>query len=318
MGRIIALCVATLVAAALAAHAQTAHAQTAHDPAKLTIGYGPASAWIPAFVAKDQGIFARHGIDASFEFIPIGSNEPAAMLAGSIEVGTLTPTILLFAAEGGAELRIAAGAVVQTKDHPFGGVVARTGSEIKSPADFRGKRVAVPGLDSVMHVAFMKWLKLRGVDPAQVTFVETPMQQMNDVMEGGQIDAAVPVEPFLGRIEQSKVGYLVSAFPAELANPAYVDAFYATTRAYAEANPETVADFHAAIREATLWVAHNEAAARETQVTYLHLPEAVAMSVALPNFTADVTAEQMQFWIDACKELGLTKGTTTVADVMAK
>jgi NitT/TauT family transport system substrate-binding protein len=284
---------------------------------KLRIGYGPASAWIPAFVAKDQGIFAKHGIDASFEFIPIGSNEPAAMLAGTIEVGTLTPTILLFADEGGADLVAIAGAVVQTKDHPFGAVVAREGSGIKTPGDFRGKRVAVPGLDSVMHIAFMKWLKDKGVDPKSVTFVETPMPQMGDVMRGGQIDAAVPVEPFLGRIIQMKAGYLVAPFPADLAKPSYIDAFYAMTRARAAADPAIVAQFRAAIVEATQWVAQNEAAARRTQVTYLHLPEAVAMSVALPNFTATVTRAQMQFWIDTCAELGLTKGTAKPDELLA-
>ena len=304
-------CVAVLLAAA-ALLCSAARADT-----KLRIGYGPASAWIPAFVAKDEGIFAKHGIDASFEFIAVGSNEPAAMIAGSIDVGTLTPTILLFADEGGADLVAIAGAVVQTKDHPFGAVVAREGTGIKLPADFRGKRVAVPGINSVMHVAFMKWLKDKGVDPAAVTFVETPMQQMSDVMQGGQIDAAVPVEPFLGRIIQSKAGYLVAPFPADLAKPSYIDAFYAMTRSAIATNPATVAAFRAAIAEATDWVAHNEAAARRTQVTYLHLPEAVAMSVALPNFTAEVTGAQLQFWIDTCKELGITKGTATLDEMLA-
>ncbi len=239
------------------------------------------------------------------------------MVAGSIDVGALTPTILLFADEGGADLMAIAGAVVQTKDHPFGAVVAREGSNIKSPGDFRGKRVAVPGINSVMHIAFMKWLKDKGVDPKAVNFVETPMPQMNDVMQAGQIDAAVPVEPFLGRIVQTKVGYIVSPFPADLAKPSYIDAFYGMRKKAIAANPGLVAAFRASIAEATDWTAQHEAEARKTQVTYLHLPEVVAMSVPLPNFTAEVTRPQMQFWIDTCKELGLTKGTTKLDDLLA-
>lgn len=307
MRRIVALFAAAAIVWSAAAQADS----------KLRIGYGPASAWVPAFVAKDEGIFAKHGIDASFEFIAIGSNEPAAMMAGTIDVGTLTPTILLFADEGGADLVAIAGAVVQTKDHPFGAVVARAGSGIKAPGDFRGKRVAVPGIDSVMHVAFMKWLEDKGVDPKSVTFVETAMPQMNDVMQAGQIDAAVPVEPFLGRIVQSKAGYVVAPFPADLAKPSYIDAFYAMRRKAIAADPAAVGAFRAAITEATEWVAHNEAAARRTQVTYLHLPEPVAMSVALPNFTSAVTREQLQFWIDTCRGLGITKGTTKIDDLLA-
>jgi NitT/TauT family transport system substrate-binding protein len=301
-----------VLAAALIAAAAAAHADT-----KIKIGYGPASAWIPAFVAKDQGIFAKHGLDASFEFIPVGSNEPAAMMAGAIDVGTLTPTILIFADEGGADLVAVAGAVVQTKDHPFGGVVAREGTNIKAPGDFRGKRVAVPGINSVMHIAFMKWLTDKGIDPKGVNFVETAMPQMNDAMQAGQIDAAVPVEPFLGRMVQTKVGYLVSPFPADLAKPAYIDAFYGMTRKAIAANPGLVAAFRASIVEATAWVAQHDAEARKTQVTYLHLPERVAMSVPLPTFTAEVTGAELQFWIDICRGLGLTKGTTKPGDLLA-
>jgi NitT/TauT family transport system substrate-binding protein len=302
----------------IAAAAAVVAASVARADTKLVIGYGPASAWIPAFVAKDQGIFARHGIDASFQFIPIGSNEPAAMVAGTIEVGTLTPTILLFADEGGADLAAVAGAVVQTHDHPFGGLVARAGSGIHEAGDLRGKRVAVPGINSVMHVAFMKWLKDKGVDPKSVNFVETAMPQMKDVMQGGQIDAAVPVEPFLGGIVASKTGYMVSPFPADLAKPAYIDAFYAMTRAFIAADPRAVASFRAAIREATDWTQQHETEARRTQITYLHLPEPVAMSVALPNFTADITPAQLQFWADICGELGLTKGGVPVDTMVAQ
>lgn len=292
-------------------------AAASHAGTTLRIGYGPASAWVPAFAAKDQGIFARHGIDASFEFIPIGSNEPAAMLAGSIDVGTLTPTILLFADEGGADLKAVAGAVLQTKDHPFGAVVARQGSGIKAPRDFSGRKVAVPGINSVMHVAFMAWLDQNGVDPKSVTFVETAMPQMGDVMQKGEVDAAVPVEPFLGRMLAAKDAYVVSPFPADLAKPAYIDALYAMTGRFISANPATVAAFRAAIAEATHWVAAHEPEARRTQVTYLHLPEAAAMSVPLPTFTATVTREELQFWIEACRRLGVTSGNEKAEDVMA-
>jgi riboflavin biosynthesis pyrimidine reductase len=43
----------------------------------------------------------------------------------------------------------------------------------------------------------------------------------------------------------------------------------------------------------------------------------VAMSVALPNFTSAVTREQLQFWIDTCTALGVTKGTVKADDLLA-
>lgn len=66
---------ALLILIFAAAGSQRAAAQT-----KVTIGYGPANSWIPAFVAKEQGIFARHGLDATLQLIVIGSNQPAALI----------------------------------------------------------------------------------------------------------------------------------------------------------------------------------------------------------------------------------------------
>ena len=42
------------------------------------------------------------------------------------------------------------------------------------------------------------------------------------------------------------------------------------------------------------------------------------MATDLPVYSPVVTAAEVQFWLDACKDLGVTKGTLTVDDVLAK
>ena len=71
-----------------------------------------------------------------------------------------------------------------------------------------------------------------------------------------------------------------------------------------------------AIRDAVAWIGKNETEARKTQITYLKLPEAVAMSVPLPVFAIDVSAKEVQYWVDLCREFGITKGTSTVAQLL--
>jgi NitT/TauT family transport system substrate-binding protein len=282
---------------------------------KITVSYGPGYPWMPAFVAKDQGIFAKHGLDASLQFIAIGSNQPAALIAGTSQVAGLNPTIVLFADEGGADLQIIAGANGQSKS---GGAIARAGLAIESPADFRSKKIAVPGLQSVIHIAFMKWLKDRGVDPASVTFIEVPINQMNDALKNGQVDFALPAAPFTDQILAAKTGTLVADYQADLADPFTVYSVWAMERKYAAAHPEIAPAFKASIAEAIDWIGKNDAAARQTLVIYLHLPPQVAMSVGLGQFTAEMTPAQMQWWVDACKELGLTKGNVKLADMLAQ
>ena len=298
---------------ALAVAAMRARAET-----KITVSYGPGYPWIPAFVAKDQGIFAKHGLDVTLQFIAVGSNQPAALIAGTSQVAGVNPTIVLFANEGGADLRIIAGANGQSKNASTGGALVRAGLAVKSPGDFRGKKIAVPGLQSVIHVAFMKWLKTKGVDPAAVTFIEVPINQMNDALRTGQVDVALPAAPFTDQILKSQTGYQAADYMSDLADPFTIYSVWAMRRDYIAAHPEVAPAFHQSIREAIDWIAKNEEGARRTQITYLKLPEQVALTVKLGEFTADVTPAQMQWWIDTCKELGLTKGSVSAAQVLSQ
>lgn len=297
----------TALALAVPAGAQT----------KLTLGYTGANAFMAAFVAKDQGFFAKHGLDVTLQLVPVGSAIPGALASNSLQVGGLTAPVLLLANEGGVELQIVAAASMQAKTNPTAGVVARAGSNIKTAADFRGKKVGVPGLNGVQHVTFMKWLKNAGVDSKQVTFIEVSFPQQGDMIKSGQIDAALPVEPFVSRIEQSKVGYLVSRYTGEVAD-IYLESFYAMSKQFLQANPKVASGFLASIREAVDWIGRNPDAARKTQVTYLKLPEPVAMAMKLPTFGTDAKPADVQFWVDLCRDFGITKGTVGVAQVLAR
>lgn len=279
---------------------------------KLTLGYGSASAWIASFVAADKGIFAKQGLDVTMRFVPSAATQPAAITAGSLDIGTFNAPLLLLADEGGLDLRIVAGGTSeQGKDKGMGRVMAREGSGIKSAQGFRGRRIGIPGRNSILHVSLMKWLKDNGVDPNQEIFVEIGMPQLSDMLKSGQIDGAVSVEPFAGQIEKNKTGYRVSLLTADFA-------FYAMSRAFIEKNPRALAAFRASIAEASAYANTHPDDARRTQVTFLKLPEAVAMQTDLPVYSPVVTAAEVAFWLDACKDLGVTKGTLTVNDVLAK
>lgn len=307
MGRMASTIAALLVLLALPAQAQT----------KITVSYGPGYPWIPAFVAKDQGIFAKHGLDATLQFIAVGSNQPAALIAGTSQVAGLNPPIVLFADAGGADVAIIAGANGQSKQGTTGGVLVRPDTHIALPADFKGKKVGVPGLQSTLHIAFMKWLQDRAVTPSEVTYVEVPINQMNDSLRSGATDAVIAAAPFFGQILAAKTGVRAGDFLADLADPFLVVSAWGMSRGYMKAHPEVAPAFRASIREAMAWIDQNMAAAQRTQITYLKLPEAAALDTKIVDLTAEVTPAQMQWWIDAVQSLGLIKTKVALQDVLA-
>lgn len=66
---------------AFAIFAGVAQAQT-----KVTIGYGPGSAWAGAWIAQDRGIFKKNGLDVNFSFISGGQVQAAALIADSVQI----------------------------------------------------------------------------------------------------------------------------------------------------------------------------------------------------------------------------------------
>ena len=298
----------TLLALVIATVAMPALAQT-----KLIVGYTPANAFMPAFVAKDKGFFAKRGLDVTLQTVPQGSTIAGAMAGGTMQVGTLTAPVYLLSVEGGIDTQIVAASTYQAKANPTIALMAREGSNIKSAADMKGKRMGVPGLNGVNHVVAMKWLENNGVPRNQVTYVETGFAQMGDLLKGSQVDLVVPVEPFITRLEQTKVGYQVTV---PTITDSYLESFYIMMRDFVQKNPKAARDFREALREAVAYIKSNEADARKTQVTYLKLPEAAAASIKLPTFAVDVKSEDVDFWVKLLKDFGVTKGTATAQQVV--
>ena len=285
---------------------------------QVTIGYAMGNGWIPAFVAKDQGIFARHGIDAQLQLMTNASNAPAALMAGTLQIAGLNPTAAILADDGGADIQVIANATIQTKTTSDGWLFARTGLDLHQPQDLIGRKVAVPAVNSVAHVALMRWLQLEKVDPKQVTYVEIPMNHIRDALRAGQVEAAIAVEPFSNQIEQSNAGYLMADFNAVLANPVTTHSVWAMLKPFIDAHPQIVSEFRQSLREAIVWIRAHPEEARLTQVTYLHLSDKAALPVSPEKYEPQIMPQMIQFWIDACRDLGLINGTLDPTAVIAK
>ena len=70
---------------------------------KVAIGYASASDFLPAFIGKEKGCFEKRDLDVTLTRIPIVSNIPPALVAGSLQIGMSTATVLLQAVDGGIE-----------------------------------------------------------------------------------------------------------------------------------------------------------------------------------------------------------------------
>lgn len=139
------------------------------------------------WVAKDRGLFRKHGLDVQFILMPRSPLAVAALIAGEIDMAVMGPGHLMNAAVGGADL-IGVANFFQKLDYRLNGR-----PELKRPEDLKGKRIAISGPGSTSHIVTLLALQTLGLDPnqAKITLVTIPGTEMNRriALETGNVDA---------------------------------------------------------------------------------------------------------------------------------
>src|SRR5215213_1720674 len=279
---------------------------------KVNIGYSPAADFTPVFAAKDKGFFEKRGIDVTLTRIPLASNIPSAIVADSLQIGMGTGSMLVQTAEAGLGLVALNGASRFQKSNSIVSLVARTGEKIQKPEDFKGKKVGVPGLNSMLHVMFQKWLLDNKIALNQVTMIEAPFPQMNDMLKGGTIDAAVAIEPFRTRIVSGNTGYRVADYVTDIQDNVLA-AFWMAKADWAKANPQAVKAFREGYDEALAWCVKNPEEAKALQVKYLGFPSPV-----IPSYSTQISAADFEIFEKAGRQVGMLRQPVDVRNLVWK
>ena len=263
--------------------------------------YVPVATWLPAWVALDKGIFAKHGLAVTLS--PI---QNLSLLPGTVgrqfEFAASTPTDLIKAVAGGLDVVATAGEAIEVKSNPTTQVIVRKESGIKSAADLKGKAIAAPTLGAVIHVATLYWLKKNGVDPASIRGVEVPFPNMGDQLKAGNVDAVEALEPFAGALLAA--GNVSLGDPLLAAGDEVLFPFWISDGTWARANGPVIKAWIDALTEAQSYMNANPADTRAILAKYSRLPPEVVAKVPLPTYRFTIKPDELGVWIDVLKDLG--------------
>jgi len=284
---------------------------------KIVLGFSASTAFSTSFVAANEGIFKKHGLDVEMKLVPNSSTTPAALVADSLQVATPTAPITLQAVEQGLDLVVLAGGSYYAKGIEDVAIMVRPDSPIKTAKDFEGKRVATAGLNAFLHVLFRKWLMENGVDYKKVTFTETPFAQQLDVLRSGQVDGILAVQPFLARALETNMGRVIAYYIADLEGETLAGWFVAT-RKWVEANPKQAAAFAAAIQEATDLAIKDREIVRKANLVYIPFPADVQAKFPDARYRAVVAPDAVEKWNKIALEQAMLKKAVDPAKVLYK
>lgn len=187
------------------------------------------------WVARDRGLFRKHGLDMQFILMPRNPLAVAALLAGEIDAAIVGPGHVINAASSGVDL-IGIANLKQKLDYRL---AARP--EIKSKEDLRGKRIAVSGPGSTSHLQALLALQDLNVDlvGSKLAFITIPGTEINRrlALETGGIDITA-LTGSVGDLYGNK-GYTV-LYNSKNTGATLPQTMLVTTRRLAAAKPHVI------------------------------------------------------------------------------
>jgi NitT/TauT family transport system substrate-binding protein len=182
---------------------------------KIRVGHFPNITHAQAVVAhalsrQGKGWFEQRlgpGTRIEWFIYNAGPSAMEAIFARSIDLTYVGPGPALnaYTKSNGQEIRLIAGAA-----NGGAGLVVQPNENLKTPADFRGKKIATPQLGNTQDIACRAWLTDGGLKitqlggEAQVIPTQNPDQLA--LFKAKKIDAVWTVEPWLTRLEKEASG----------------------------------------------------------------------------------------------------------------
>jgi NitT/TauT family transport system substrate-binding protein len=273
------------------------------EKTNLVVGVVPAGGAAALYIAEERGLFAKQGLHVKLVETVSNAALIPNMLHGTVDVdfGGWTPFILAEVA-GVAKLHVLA--------NGFAGgpgvdeVMTMPHSGITTPAQLKGKTIAVNVLNDIPSILTDSVLAEYGIGPHQVTYVPVPFPLMISALAAHRVNAAYVPEPFVTAAE-AKLGAVKLIDISRGATQDFPLEGFAVTQQWYQRYPKTAAAFTRAIDEANAIASTNRPAIEKAEVAATHIPAQTAAVMATGTFPTSITASELNRVVDLMRTYGL-------------
>lgn len=187
-----------VLAACSSKDSDTAAEETGGTPKEVTIGYQV----IPnaELLAKELGLVEKKFPDTKINWVQFDSGRDVntAMASGDVDLGLAgsVPVVTGIATKLPYKVYYIHDVIGESES-----LVVKKSLNMKSVADLKGKRLAVP-FGSTAHFSLLKALELKGVDPSDVYILDMQPQDILAAWQRGDVDGAFVWQPTLGKLKE--------------------------------------------------------------------------------------------------------------------
>jgi NitT/TauT family transport system substrate-binding protein len=196
---------------------------------KVAVGFSGWTGFAPLTLAKEAGIFKKHGLDVDLKKIP-QKDRHLAIASGDIQcAATTVETWVVWNANGVATKQI----FQMDKSYGADGIAVR--NNVAKIADLKGKTVAASAPGTAPYFTLAWFLKKNGLSVKDVAVVNLEPGPAAQAFVAGQNDAAMTYEPYLSVVRANpNAGKIIAT---TLDYPMIMDTFGCTPKFLAD-NPK--------------------------------------------------------------------------------
>ncbi|MFI6453077.1 ABC transporter substrate-binding protein [Streptosporangium amethystogenes] len=274
------------------------------EKTQIKIGALPIPDSAALYIANKRGFFKDEGLTVTIEPVPGGAQAQQSLIGGSLDATQTNYVSAFLAVAAGNKMKIISD-LYQAAPNSFNLMVPKD-SSIKTPADLKGKKVAVNSLKNIGTLAVTSVLKTHGLTEADVQFLEFPFPEMGAQLANKVVDAAWMTEPALTAV-QKNLGAQKLADTMVDSTADFPIAGVVVMESFATENPKTVAAFQRAIAKAQQISATDRKAVEEILPTYTKIDAATAAVITLGSFPTSLDETRLQRVADLMVEQGYLK-----------
>jgi NitT/TauT family transport system substrate-binding protein len=211
---------------------------------QIKIAYsGVSAAGTPLWLAREQGIFTKHGLEADLVAVRSAPLQVTALVSNEVQFVRGSASSMLTAAAQGAKLKILFSLFAERASYDF-----LVSPSIIQPRDLRGKKIGVQDFSGLLWTLTMLSLREMGLDPQRDNI---NIQAIGDstviahALTTGIIDAAP-----LDKLQSLRLQGLGIKVLLDLSRIPFPSSPFMTAESFIQKNPQVVENFIKALIEA--------------------------------------------------------------------
>jgi NitT/TauT family transport system substrate-binding protein len=292
-------------------------AQQSGGTTTVTIGYVPFTGNAPLFLGKQQGIYAKQGLELKMVPVQAPAAAIASLVNGEQQFGFTTTIALINAVANGTDIKC----VTPVDGHAdpnaeYTGLFVPSGSPVQSPKDLEGKKVGIVALGSLNDLFVKYEVQKAGGDPKKVQLLQIPFPQMQAALDQGRVDGVVATAPFSNQIKAAGKSRVI-AWQEKDFIPNGQGTCYAASGSYIKSHADTVKAFVKANGDALTYAKAHVPDALATLPSFLSVtPEVAAKSQTGATYDSTLNVDSIKSIEDEMVKQGMLTKKPSIDDIV--